>query len=66
MGNGVTKSRCERSLSTTLRGVRVLSDNEQNSVIDHIREGLQGDAITITHYGEVHYNGTKPMHAVVE
>ena len=23
------------------RGVRVLSDNEQNSVIDHIREGLQ-------------------------
>jgi len=45
------------------RGVRVLSDNEQNSVIDHIREGLQGDAITITHYGEVHYNGTKPIHA---
>ena len=45
------------------RGVRVLSDNEQNSVIDHIREGLQGDAITITHYGEVHYNGTKPIRA---
>ena len=45
------------------RSVRVLSDNEQNSVIDYIREGLQGDAITITHYGEVHYNGTRPIRA---
>ena len=45
------------------RGVRVLSDNEQNLVIDHIREGLQEEAITITHYGEVHYNGTKPIRA---
>ena len=45
------------------RGVRVLSDNEQNSVINHMREGLQEDVITITHYGEVHYNGAKPIRA---
>ena len=43
------------------RGVRVLSDNEQNPVINHMREGSSEDAITITHYGEMHYNGTKPI-----
>ena len=45
------------------RGVRVLSDNEQNPVINPTFEGPLEDTITITHYGEVHYNGTKPIHA---
>ena len=45
------------------RGVRVLSDNEQNPVINPRFEGPQEDTITITHYGELHYNGTKPIRA---
>ena len=45
------------------RGVRVLSDNEQNPVINPTFEGPLEDTITITHYGEVHYNGTKPIRA---
>ena len=43
------------------RGVRVLSDNEQNPVFDHAFEDSSEDPITITHYGEVHYNGTTPI-----
>ena len=35
------------------RGVRVLSDNEQNPVINPTFEGPLEDAITITHYGEL-------------
>ena len=35
------------------RGVRVLSDNEQNPVINPTFEGPLEDTITITHYGEV-------------
>ena len=45
------------------RGVRVLSDNEQNPVINPTFEGPLEDTITITHYGELHYNGTKPIRA---
>lgn len=43
------------------RGVRVLRDSEKNSVIDHMREGLQEDAIMITYHGKGHYNGAKPI-----
>ena len=45
------------------RGVRVLRDSEKNSVVDHMREGLQEDAIMITYHGKGHYNGAKPIRA---
>ena len=59
-GNEVTLRAFEQCYS---RGVRVLSDNDQNPVINPTFEGPQEDAITITHYGELHYNGTKPIRA---
>ena len=45
------------------RGVLVLNDNEQNPILDPAFEDSSEDPITVTHYGEVHYNGTRPIHA---
>ena len=59
-GDEVTLRAFEQSYR---RGVRVLSDNEQNPVINPRFEGPQEDTITITHYSEGHYNGTRRIHA---